>query len=80
MKPASPKKFQMDPDFRRDPKTNRYCARCQRDLAPNKVAIPVTVNWDNWEVTLDPEGKDLLGVDCARAIGIKVRGKNGEAA
>lgn len=25
-----------DPDYRRDPKTDRYCCICQRDLAPGK--------------------------------------------
>lgn len=25
-----------DPDFRKDPKTDRFCARCQKDIAPGK--------------------------------------------
>lgn len=26
----------IDPDYRRDPKTNDYCARCQKDLKPGQ--------------------------------------------
>lgn len=28
--------YDCDPDFRRDPKTNLFCWRCQRDLKPEQ--------------------------------------------
>lgn len=59
----------LDPDFRRDPKTVIYCVRCQKDIADAAKAIRVSVNWDTWEVTLG--GDHLLGRDCAKRIGLK---------
>lgn len=62
------KPAQLDPDFRRDPKTDIYCVRCQKDIADPNDAIRVTVNWETWLVTLG--GKELIGKDCAKKIGL----------
>lgn len=51
----------MDPDFRRDPKTRRFCGLCQRDLAPAQPHRFVlyeldryeAVHRDDWEAARD---------------------------
>jgi hypothetical protein len=39
----------MDPDFRRDPKTNRYCIMCSRDLKPGQPHRMVMYELDRYE-------------------------------
>ena len=47
----------IDPDYRRDPKTDRYCYRCQRDLKPGQpfryiayeLDRPEAIHADDWE-------------------------------
>ena len=57
----------LDPDFRKDaPKDSAYCVRCQKAIKDTSKAVLVTVNWDNWDVTLG--GKELLGKDCFKII------------
>lgn len=36
----------MDPDFRRDSRTDRYCVMCQRDLKPGQPARQVRFELD----------------------------------
>lgn len=41
--------YNLNPDFRRKaPETGNYCACCQKPIRGK--AIPITVNWENWEV------------------------------
>ena len=48
----------IDPDFRRNPKTNRFCERCQRDLKPGQpyrlicyeLDVMEAVHQDDWEI------------------------------
>lgn len=75
----------IDGDFRRDPKTHRYCCRCQKDLKPGQkrrlVHLVITC------AALHPDdeaayaaaspaerGTDygwfLIGADCAKIIGL----------
>lgn len=72
----------IDPDFRRDPKTDHYCVRCQRDLKPGQpfrmvcLAFEGFYVWDPAIHSVDPTGEtDMglhpVGMDCARKIGIK---------
>lgn len=69
----------IDPDFRREPKTGRYCCRCQRDIAPGAPARRIYLR-NNGAVALHPAdvpahalpddiGWALLGPECARAVG-----------
>lgn len=39
----------IDPDFRRDPKTVRYCGRCQRDLVDGQPYRLVMYELDRYE-------------------------------
>lgn len=66
-------RYRIDPDFRRTPKTNQYCACCQQDIKDAAKALRVTVDWDTWTVTLG--GNDLLGPDCAKRCGLAEIGK-----
>jgi hypothetical protein len=43
---TAPRTKNVDPDFRRDPKTERYCVVCQRDIAPERPAHEVMWLWD----------------------------------
>lgn len=80
----------MDPDFRRDPKTSRYCILCGRDLKEGQPHRRVmfeldryeAVHQDDWEiaakdirsrrnVTGDPVIIELVGMDCARKLGLE---------
>lgn len=60
----------LDPDFRNNTKNinKPHCCRCQKNFKNNQGYLEVTVNWDNWEVSLG--GKELLGKDCAKKIGL----------
>lgn len=60
----------LDPDFRRDPMTNRFCVRCQKDIRPDASTVRVDVNWDTMRVWLDENGQHLMGIDCAKKIGL----------
>lgn len=64
----------LDFDARRDPRTDRFCIRCQRDLRPGMRARVV------WMVPgepmlVHPEDRDgseeswLLGPECLRRVG-----------
>lgn len=69
----------IDPDFRREPRTDRYCCRCQRDIDPDAPARRIYLR-NNGAVALHPAdvptcalpddiGWALLGPECARAVG-----------
>ena len=75
----------MDPDFRRDPKTSRWCEVCQRDLKPGQPHRRILFRFDryeavhaeDWELAMPPdhsgegwiEGK--IGMDCAKRLGLE---------
>ena len=44
----------LDPDYRRDPKTNDYCGRCQRDLKPGQARRWIAYELDTHRV-IHPE-------------------------
>jgi len=44
----------LDPDYRRDPKTADYCERCQRDLAPGQPRRWIAYELDTHDV-IHPE-------------------------
>jgi hypothetical protein len=64
----------LDYDARREPKTARFCVKCQKDISPDMSARVVRV-LD--EMVLHPEdagsaGQDfLIGPDCAKALGLE---------
>lgn len=60
----------LDPDFRRSPKTETFCVRCQKDIFDASKAIRVTVDWNTWETEVDANGEHLIGRDCAKVIGL----------
>lgn len=67
-----------NPDFRRQPKTERYCWRCQKDLGANQPARFITFTADG-EHIIHPADIDQatatlgafpVGLDCAAKIGM----------
>lgn len=75
----------IDYDARRDPKTDRFCVRCQRDIRPDSPARVVHLV-DGGTNALHPEdealyakdgnhkgdqGAWLLGTDCAQQVGLE---------
>ncbi len=67
----------LDADNRREPKTNRFCAKCQKDIhADHKARIvrvfmqDIVVHPSN-DLDFPSHDKLLIGMDCARAIGIE---------
>ncbi|MFA7256030.1 MAG: hypothetical protein WC047_00445 [Kiritimatiellales bacterium] len=69
------RKAWMDFDTRRQPKTDRWCVCCQRDINPGSQARTVRILDFPW--VLHPEDAGvcgevfLVGLDCARKIGIE---------
>lgn len=74
--------FDCDPDFRRDPKTQLFCWRCQKDLKPDQAKRWIhLVDGGNQILHPDSEGDYRsdeadcgflpVGMDCARKIGIE---------
>jgi hypothetical protein len=75
----------LDPDFRKQTDADKpFCCRCQKplkDSADELTGIPVTVNWETWEVQRGHNapmdypnqrviGNELIGKDCAKKIGL----------
>ena len=75
----------IDYDARREPKTDRFCVRCQKDIRPDSPARVVHLV-DGSTNALRPEdeakykqegnqagdqGAWLLGMDCAKQIGLE---------
>jgi len=55
-------KYYIDPDFRKEPNTDKpFCCICQREIKDGN-GVSVTVDWDNWTAT--EGGKELIGPDC----------------
>ena len=73
-----------DPDFRRDPKTNAYCVRCQKDLkpgTPRRYVHLIGAGGGGWFLHPDDESKYVpddgdggfiaIGMDCVKRVGIE---------
>lgn len=45
------KVYNFEPDFRRRaPDSGLYCCVCQKPLKDDTKALPVTINWENWQM------------------------------
>ncbi len=75
---TSPRLKEFDGDYRRQPKTDRYCTYCQRDIKPNSLTR--TVQIVNEHFILHPEDTStyngtiqrfIVGADCAQKIGLE---------
>lgn len=68
------KNFYFDGDFRRNPKTDFFCALCQKDLNPNSKNIQYVYVGDPALFVTDPErleGNELkvpVGPECINKI------------
>lgn len=72
----------LDYDARRDPKTDRFCIRCQKDIKPDAEARAVHIV-DGGSMILHPAdesayqsdnadlGFHLIGPECSRVVGIE---------
>lgn len=70
----------IDYDARREPRTKRFCVRCQKDLDPGKPVRRVYVTGDMEAIHPDDFGRYLpsdgdfgwllIGNDCARILGM----------
>lgn len=72
--------FDCDPDFRRNPKTQFFCWRCQKDIKPDQPHLFVHLV-DGGSLILHPDseqdyvsdsgdcGSFPVGMDCAKRIG-----------
>lgn len=54
----------LDPDYRRDPKTDVWCHRCQKDLKPSQPRRWVAYELDTFDV-IHPEDFDKARADIA---------------
>jgi hypothetical protein len=71
----------IDYDARREPRTKRFCVRCQKDLDPGKPVRRVYVTGDMEAIHPDDFGRYLpsdgdfgwllIGNDCARILGME---------
>lgn len=73
---------EVDPDFRRQPKTQRFCWRCQKDLKSDQKTRWIHLV-DGGGAILHPEDEHLyndpagdlywfeVGLDCAKKIGLE---------
>lgn len=66
----------LDYDARPEPKTNRWCAKCQRDIKPGSPARVIRLRVEDMHVLHPDDAGDLgehalLGMDCARTIGLE---------
>ena len=70
---------QLDPDYRREPRTALHCYVCQRDIAPSRPYWQVAVSLDEtWSMLgVHPDDADAstewhpVGPECARRIGLQ---------
>lgn len=79
---AEPRKKYLDADYRKDPKTDLFCCKCQRDIR-NKSNYRMVHIVDGGHMVLHPEDEALyvsdggdmyffpIGPDCARQIGLE---------
>lgn len=63
--------FYIDPDFRRNPKTSRYCCCCQKDIKGS--ALSVQTDSDGFNLVEHGGRPALLGKDCARKLRVPKR-------
>lgn len=79
---SKPRLAQLDPDFRRDPKTEHYCARCQKDFRPGQAVRWVYIEGTDFAAVIHPddvgqarpiaaEAWHRIGLDCAKIIGLE---------
>lgn len=65
----------MDYDARPQPKTDRWCVCCQRDIKPGRPARVVRILDFPWVLHPDDAGdlgeQFLIGLDCAKKIGLE---------
>lgn len=78
--------FNTDPDFRRRPRTDRFCCICQRDLSIDSIGRQVFILGNGWRVVYpddvaeyvasshnedNPIGWCLIGSECVKRIGLE---------
>lgn len=75
MATTEPRTIFLDYDARHEPKTNRFCVKCQKDI---KRLSPARIVRVNGAVVIHPQdvepgiGEDfLVGMDCARKLGLQ---------
>jgi len=61
-------RYHISPDYRRNPKTDSFCAHCQRDLLVGTKFMRVSIDWDLMECWADNNGKHRMGMNCWRQI------------
>jgi len=73
--------FDLDPDFRKEPKTDHYCALCQRDLQAAKRHAQIHLAYvEGFELVANGsavEGEDHglkpVGPECVKKVPTKYR-------
>lgn len=72
----------LDPDYRKDPKTDLFCCKCQRDIKPESAYRWVHII-DGGMTVLHPESEaeyqsdagdtyfHPIGPDCAKQLGLE---------
>lgn len=66
----------LDPDYRKDPKTELFCCRCQRDLNPDRKYYYVFLGENGYEAThpedahlaKNPIGWCPIGPECVKHL------------
>lgn len=71
----TPRTAFLDPDFRKEPKGDCYCGRCQKALNGKKYRLAF-VDWMTVihpdDVTPATKGQwEKLGMDCAKIVGLE---------
>lgn len=66
----------LDYDSRPKTKTERYCAKCQRDIKPGSLARTIRLRIADMHVLHPDDAGELgepalLGMDCAKNIGLE---------
>lgn len=68
---------EFDGDYRRQPKTDRYCTYCQKDIKPESRTRSVyiveehMIHPDDKHLYEGDVGTFIVGLDCARTIGME---------
>ncbi len=66
----------LDYDARPQPKTKRWCSKCQRDIKPTSAARVIRLRVDDMHILHPDDAGDqgemaLLGMDCAQLVGLE---------
>ena len=66
----------LDHDARREPKTDRFCIKCQKDIKQDQPARVVMLRVSDMYVLHPDDATDdceryLVGLDCAKKIGLE---------